>query len=382
MNPLTIINADSLTALRQMPDQSVHCCVTSPPYYGLRDYGIEGQIGLEETPEEYVAKMVAVFHEVKRVLRDDGTCWVNLGDSYGSSKSLLGIPWRIAFALQADGWYLRRDIIWHKPNPMPESAKDRPTTAHEYIFLLTKSERYYYDHEAIKEPVTGQSHPRGDGITPKSNGYATPTGWDTNEGAHGSVHRNGRRDGKNSRIRLSRDPDHLKDAGVKANRQYSAAITGLVSNRNKRSVWTVASAPYKDAHFATYPPDLIKPCILAGVPIKACAKCGAPQERSVELADRVNTRPGNPIKNDDSRRDSEVRSNRYVSTYITTGWKPTCDCNDKTSPGTVLDPFAGSGTTGAVAIELGRHAILIELNPKYIPLIEQRCNITAGLQLA
>jgi DNA modification methylase len=311
---LTILQGNALEKLRTLPDESVQCCVSSPPFWGLRDYGINGQIGLEETPEAYVAKIVEVFREVRRVLKNDGTLWMNLGDTYSSggketqvrhtfrdaasgkqdylngtavraatppglkAKDLCGIPWRVAFALQADGWYLRQDIIWSKPNPMPESVTDRCTKSHEYLFLLSKNERYFYNAEAIREP---HSEPwRGNGELE------------------------------------SKRPHHIDglEKGIKwvpGTRQYNPA------GRNKRSVWTVPTAPYAEAHFATYPPDLIKPCILAG-----------------------------------SR-----------------------------SSDTILDPFAGSGTTGAVAIEFGRKALLIELNPAYIPLIERRCSITPGFAL-
>lgn len=316
---------DCREGLKALPEASVHCCVTSPPYFGLRDYGVASQIGLESVPAEYVAAMVAVFREVWRVLRDDGTLWLNLGDSYANDgkwgghtggkhvkalhcspvgrnkrytglkpKDLIGIPWMVAFALRDDGWYLRKDIIWHKPNVMPESVHDRPTTAHEYLFLLTKSQRYHYDSDAIKEPVTGNSHARGDGVNPKA-----------------------KIAGQNSRIFHDRDPQHPPARKSRQNESFSAAVNGLVNERNKRSVWTVPSAPYSEAHFATYPPDLIKPCILAGCPVG----------------------------------------------------------------GTVLDPFGGSGTTGMVALELGRNAILIELNPEYAKLAEQRCNVTPGLAL-
>lgn len=290
---VTILIGDCLDVLKTLPDCSVHCCVTSPPYWGLRDYGVEGQFGMERTPEEYVAKMTAVFHEVWRVLRDDGTLWLNLGDSYFSDtkgsggpsakqdsnagsrygnrhfertnglkpKDLVGIPWRVAFALQADGWWLRQDIIWHKPNPMPESVKDRCTKAHEYIFLLSKSKSYWFDCDAIKEPAIYAGDNRG-----------------------------ARRDSRR---------------GTRCNSM--SGKTGLY--RNKRSVWTVTTKPYKGAHFATFPPDLIEPCILAGCP----------------------------------------------------------------EGGTVLDPFGGSGTTGEVAASEGRKAILIELNPEYVKLAHDRC---------
>jgi site-specific DNA-methyltransferase (adenine-specific) len=273
-----IIIGDCNKVLATLPDRSINCCVTSPPYFGLRDYGVEGQAGLEQSPELYVANLVSVFRAVRRVLRDDGTLWLNMGDSYYNyrpgkgqrlikqscansgqdlpqicarrgnklaglkEKDLIGIPWRVAFALQADGWYLREDIIWHKPNPMPESVRDRCTKSHEYLFLLTKSERYYFDSDAIKEPATN-----------------------------------------------------------------------ALDVRNKRSVWTVPTRPYKGAHFATFPPDLIRPCVLAGCP----------------------------------------------------------------GGGVVLDPFCGSGTTGMVALQSGRNAVLVELNPEYLPLIMDRVQGTA-----
>lgn len=298
----TIYQGDCREVLREMPAESVNCCVTSPPYFGLRDYGVDGQIGLEQTPEEYVAQMVGVFREVWRVLRDDGTVWLNLGDSYGGGgdtytgfnlrwsgtggdgskqdaaldgvkgrviatglrpKNLLGIPWRVAFALQADGWYLRQDIIWAKPNPMPESVRDRCTKSHEYIFLLSKSARYYYDADAVAEPSSGL------------------TG-----GRFGS---GGREVG---RLRQDAGRERPPDIGT----------------RNRRSVWTVATSPYSGAHFATFPPKLIEPCILAGCP----------------------------------------------------------------EGGTVLDPFAGSGTTIQVANSLRRAAVGIELNPQYLTFIEER----------
>lgn len=259
---LMILIGDCVESMRGLPDQSVHTCVTSPPYFGLRDYGHDGQIGLEPTPDEFVAKLVGVFREVRRVLRDDGTLWVNLGDSYGSKKRLLGIPWRVAFALQADGWYLRQDIIWHKPNPMPESVTDRCTKAHEYIFLLSKSERYFFNSEAIKEAATAAGRiPRG-----------------------------------NKKVDAKRN-----DAG----RDMSVPVA---NTRNRRSVWTIATRPYSGAHFATFPPSLIEPCVKAGCP----------------------------------------------------------------EGGTVLDPFGGSGTTGVVAQTWGRKFILCELNPEYAEMAKNR----------
>lgn len=303
----TVFFGDATENLRVVADMGFRAqmCVTSPPYFGLRDYGHKGQIGLEETPEAFIAKLVEVFREVRRVLADDGTLWVNMGDSYACTggsdrkasatasvgntlrsrksmpnrqqrapagvpdKNLLGIPWRLAFALQDDGWYLRQEIIWAKSNPMPESVTDRPTRSHEQIFLLSKQPRYFYDAEAVKEPVSGTAHPRGNGKTPKAS---------------------------------------LNSAGNKNNSSWDAAVTGLVERRNKRSVWTVATRPYAGAHFATFPPDLIRPCILAG------------------------SRPGD----------------------------------------VVLDPFMGSGTTAAVALEHGRQYMGFELNPDYESLQNER----------
>jgi len=292
----TIIQGDVREVLKTLPDKSIHCCVTSPPYYGLRDYGVEGQVGLEETPEEYVENMVEIFRRVRRVLRDDGTLWLNLGDSYNGSggsggdfnkgglkegqpkypgrkiaglkpKDLIGIPWRVAFALQADGWWLRQDIIWHKPNPMPESVTDRCTKAHEYIFLLSKSQHYYYDHEAISEPYASKAEKP----------------------------RNKAKERYNDSYKGGRWSEGVRD-------YYSAG------KRNKRSVWTVATKPFKEAHFAVFPPALIEPCILAGCP----------------------------------------------------------------AGGVVLDPFMGSGTTALVAFEHERNYLGIELNPEYIKLANRR----------
>jgi len=241
---------DCRELLRQLPDDSIHCVVTSPPYWGLRDYGVDGQIGLEATPEEYVAVIVEIFREVRRVLRHDGTLWLNLGDCYATGAGKVGespgggkqgARWRVAFALQADGWYLRMDVVWSKPNPMPESVTDRPTRAHEFVFLLSKSADYFYDGDAIKEPVTGGAHHRGRGLNPKAVGKNEVSG-------------DRRKDGFNERWRS------------KSNASYAAAMTGLVDTRNKRSVWTIASEPYGGAHFATFPTKLVTPCILAGCP--------------------------------------------------------------------------------------------------------------------
>lgn len=317
MNVDRVINGDCLQVLKEIPDNSIDCCVTSPPYYGLRDYGMAEQIGLEETPEQYIQKLVDVFHEVKRCLKDDGTLWLNIGDSYAGSgkgrnadgtawvkegtkqatskgtingnlkrsgdgdakpKDLIGIPWMLAFALRADGWYLRQDIIWHKPNPMPESVRDRCTKSHEYIFLMSKCQHYHFDHEAIQEDANPKSAER----------YK----YEFNKG---------------------KCQKHFRPNGVTNNTEGLKRRTG---KRNKRDVWSVVAKPTKEAHFATFPEELIKPCILAG-----CRQGGV-----------------------------------------------------------VLDPFFGSGTTGRVAQMLNRRYLGIELNPEYIE-ISQRRNSNVQLSL-
>lgn len=322
LGPVRLILGDCRETLKTLPDESVQCCVTSPPYWGLRDYGCDGQIGLESEMEDYVGQLVAVFREVRRALRKDGTLWLNLGDSYNGymanqratsisannqharpvfesghgrrtdtlkPKDLVGIPWRVAFALQSDGWWLRQDIIWSKPNPMPESVRDRCTKAHEYLFLLTKSDRYYWDQEAIREPHMEVSLARA-----KRNRFGGKyVGSDPTE--HGAL-KSGNGYGPNGNTHTVCSP----------------------GGRNKRSVWTIPTAPYAEAHFATFPPDLVKPCILAG------------------------TKPGD----------------------------------------TVLDPFSGSGTVGQVATELGRKSILCELNPEYVKLAGCRTDVTMGLPFA
>lgn len=330
-----IIVGDALTKLRELPDQSVRCCVTSPPYFGLRDYGVVGQMGMEPTPAEYCAAMVGVFAEVRRVLASDGTLWLNVGDSYAAhpgqrketdkagekqmtkrgstsspsrsvgglkAKDLIGIPWMLAFALRADGWYLRSDIIWSKPNPMPESVTDRPTKAHEYVFLLSKSERYYFDADAIAEPLTQTSIDR----------LSQPN----IDAQHGSERVPGKTNGTMKAVSKYKDSDgeltdqrnRTKD-GISGDK-YLGTLAVMVAKgtRNARTVWEIATQPYKEAHFATFPPELPHRCISAG-----------------------------SAKGD-----------------------------------TILDPFGGAGTTGLVADRLGRNAILIELNPKYAKLAEDR----------
>ena len=224
---ITIYKGDCRKVLANLPDQSVDCCVTSPPYFGLRDYGRKAQIGLEPTPEEFVEVLVEVFREVRRVLSDDGTVWLNLGDSY-KDKQLIGVPWRVALALQNDDWHLRQDIIWSKPNVMPEPVRDRCTKAHEYIFLLSKSPRYYFDSDAIKEPVSDASLKRAE------------SGWKSNR------------------------PSTKSNGGINVEKMGKRFVNP--DGRNKRSVWTVPPKSFSDAHFAVYPPELVEPCILAGCP--------------------------------------------------------------------------------------------------------------------
>lgn len=343
---IELYHGDCLQVLKELPAESVHCVVTSPPYWGLRDYGTDGQLGLEETPEQHVSKMVEVFSEVRRVLRTDGTLWLNYGDSYAASgaslkpKDLCGIPWRVAFALQADGWWLRQDIIWHKPNPMPESVTDRCTKAHEYIFLLTKAAKYHYDADAIREKTGNEM---------SSQEYDTKT-------ASGAAWRSG---------------------GVKnyAGANKKDGGRSHPNGRNRRSVWTIPTAPYPGAHFATFPPKLIEPCIMAGTSEQgACRKCGAPLKRMVEQA------TGGAIgqswhshDHDDTRGNSKTASSKGYTPGKTIGWKNSCNCKPgKSVRCTVLDPFLGSGTTGAVAQKNGCKFIGIELNEDYLQLAVKR----------
>lgn len=433
LDPVTILCGDVLERLSELPEKSVHCCVTSPPYYGLRKYLPKGhphehlEIGSEKTPELYVARMVEVFRAVWRVLRDDGTLWLNLGDSFARSwgnfggqnraagkqrqivsgsrvpneawdertkfkppgangfpdsgikpKDMVGIPWRVALALQADGWYLRSDIIWAKPNPMPESVTDRPTKAHEYIFLLTKKPHYFYDAEAIKEPCSESTHAR------VSQNLAEQVG---NHRANGGGKTNGP-----MKAVIAGSSRKLGERGTdgKRNGSYETAMVLEVGSRNKRSVWTMGSALYSEAHFATFPPNLIKPCILAGTSARGCcAACGAPYERILE---KVKGTPasfhGSSFTKgktlDAQEQLSAVGTGERTLETKTVGWEAACECEAATDvvPCTVLDPFGGSGTTGMVAVELGRRAILIELNPAYVDLARKRTDVPPGLALA
>lgn len=345
MSQVQLLCGDALEVLKTLPGESVRCCVTSPPYWGLRDYGVRGQLGLEKSPDEYVAKLVAVFREVRRAMTKDATLWLNLGDSYAGSrggpngdsttgrhevlirgkrggsrwgygdnaapgckaKDLVGIPWMVAFALRADGWYLRSDIIWAKPNPMPESVTDRPTKAHEYLFLLSKESRYYYDADAIAEDCSSAYDPAN---------AKQPDGWDTGAGGHGSFHRNGREKGTTGNqargsyrgSSFNRGKSAVNGNGRNQPDDQREDAIGAKPTRNVRTVWEISTQPYPQAHFATFPEELARRCILAG------------------------SAPGD----------------------------------------TVLDPFSGSGTVGQVASGNGRKAIGIELNPAYIELARQR----------
>ena len=378
---IDIMVGDCVESMKSLPDKSVQTCITSPPYWGLRDYGHEKQLGMEKTPEEFVANMVEVFREVRRVLRDDGTLWLNLGDSYASGKArystkeqsflggkrndaklgalqdgkracvkhhdylkdkdLVGIPWLVAFALQRDGWWLRQDIIWHKPNPMPESVKDRCTKSHEYIFLLTKSPTYYYDDEAVKIPVNDPSRKN------YQNGART----------HG--------------LNLDRNDNDM-----------SERMKGVIfDKKKKRSVWSVKVKPFKEAHFATYPPELIEPCILASTSEHGCcAECGAPYVREIKTTyPKMRGIEARDVPGQNKH--GSFGATRFDDPIVTetTGWKPSCDCNAEISRCTVLDPFGGSGTTGAVALKHGRKAILCELNEDYAKIIPKRIESITGL---
>lgn len=390
----TLWHGDALDTLRTLPDGSVHCCMTSPPFYGLRDYGVDGQIGLEETPDEWVSRLVAVFAEVRRVLRDDGTLWVEIGDSYASGtgaglqgatgqrasrtftaegmgrrlpagtkpKDLLGQPWMLAFALRANGWYLRSEIIWARPNPMPESVTDRPTKAHSTVFLLSKRPRYYWDADAIREAFLGTWDPRGDRKVSRHHD-ATPTlgGGLPAEAPRGP-------DGRRVTTVQGKDGSEQHRDGERWPNPAGA---------NARSVWTIPTEPTPFAHFATFPQELARRCILAGTSERGCClECGAPWWRETST-DYDN--PGNRSSNgtgDRARRDEGVRvmgaNVRLEKRVETIGWQPSCDHEAEPIPCVVLDPFMGSGTTALVARKHGRRSIGIELNPDYCKLAAER----------
>ena len=328
----TIINGNSLEVLKSLPDNSIDCCVTSPPYYALRDYGCDGQIGLEETPEKYIESLCDVFSEVRRVLTPEGTLWLNIGDSYNGNKvgntevvknkkvsesndfhkklwggakpkDLIGVPWMLAFSLRSQGWYLRQDIIWQKPNPMPESVTDRCTKSHEYIFLMSKSQKYYFDYEAIQEPCADQSTTNY-ACGNRTNGINK----DRNDNDFGERSKNWKPRTKNCQYDGQKPNSfHLSRENGEPDKEYYV--------RNKRDVWSVNVKPCSEAHFATYPFELIKPCILAGCP----------------------------------------------------------------ENGIVLDPFMGSGTTAIVARSLNRNYLGVELNPEYIKIAHKRLEKHLGM---
>jgi len=370
-----IYQGDWIEVMKSWPNEFIQCVITSPPYWGLRDYGVDGQLGLEETPEEYIEKMVAGFREVRRVLRKDGTVWLNLGDSYASNtkgtgggwadhrnsyacraqrygphrvdhglktKDLCMIPARVALALQTDGWYLRSDIIWDKPNPMPESVRDRPTKSHEYIFLLTKSARYYYDAEAVREP---QKKSTLDRLKYRLGNFA--------------------------KQKIS---DKTKVNYVNPNTESATrdrALSGV--GRNLRSVWTIPTQPCSFAHFATFPEKLVNRCILAGTSEMACGICGKPYKRVVEASGGSIGKSWRDHKDDQKRGNRAANKAKGGHGYKreTLGFWPDCEHDyfpimDSTGKCIVLDPLCGTNTVGYRAQEMGRQWLGIELNDKYI----------------
>jgi DNA modification methylase len=399
MNAARLIVGDVIAELERLPTASAHVCVTSPPFWCLRDYDLPPsdwpevtfvpmaalpaitvpaqsiQLGMEHDPWAFVAHIVHVFRALRRVLRPDGTLWLNMGDSYASGgrggggsymeergdaswkgasslngwrkaprglrrKDLLGMPWRVAFALQADGWILRSDIVWEKPNCMPESAEDRPTKCHEYLFCFSASDLYYYDADAIRESVTGGSHTRGGGV----GGKTVP-------------------------------PGHDRQGRIRQNERFGRAVRELVTSRNKRTVWSIPTEPYKGKHYATFPRALARPCILAGTSqAGCCAACGAPFARDLVIegpsfnqitmgrppSSYANAWKGNPHS-------FAVRgSHGHISRVRRTrGWLPSCKCGAEPKPCVVIDPFSGTATAGEVAVMLGRDFIGIDLSTEY-----------------
>lgn len=448
--------------LKLIPDNSCRCCVTSPPYWGLRDYGtaiwvggdpkcthsrstdlkkdlsgckpgqevgyaakrvekhkckkcgavrIDSQLGMEKTPEEYIANMVKVFREVKRILTDDGTLWLNIGDSYfggkGQSgdargdkqkqrkennesmshvhqsigekgvvnplqgkhpvikpKDLVGIPWMLAFALRADGWFLRSDIIWHKPNPMPESVVDRPTKSHEYIFLLTKSKTYYYDLEAIKTIAINPEDDRRRIAQQHANNKSNPTDLV-----------NGLRPRKSGNLERKDRPGAPEDTGK--HQMGSVPYEGVTAN--KRTVWSVAIKPFKEAHYAVFPEALIVDCIKAGSSEGGkCMECGSPFLRLVKKEYKKHENWFGDKQNVRNSRGKAGSSYNEIVSVKTEGWKPSCNCSTAHKPDVVLDPFMGAGTTALVAKKLGRQFIGVELNPENVKLSVNRLKKELG----
>ena len=446
-----IYQGDCIEVMKDFPDESIDCVVTSPPYWGLRDYGTaeweggdencdhkgkvvrtaapgssiqavnkganfvssgdckcgairkDSQLGLEETPEEFVANLVKVFSEVKRVLKKEGSVWLNLGDSYARTpssqvsqkgmcesknddkkyeyshkkdygsiikpKDLVGIPWRVALALQSDGWYLRQDIIWHKPNPMPESVKDRPTSAHEKIYLFAKNKKYYYDADAIRVPQ------KQDSIARAGRNY-----WDTNKVETGNY-----------------SIPNIESAKKLNQKVLDTVAEGKIPMANKRNVWTVTTKPFRGAHFAVFPQDLIEPCIKAGSSEHGCcSKCGNPYIRITKKGDynlkhqiasggdKDGKYYGKSKKDYSSAKaqdasETKKRILESMKEVIQVGWEATCKCNAGIKKSVILDPFGGSGTTGLVANNLGRDAILIELNKEYVEIAKKRLGEDLGL---
>ena len=421
---------DVVDGLRAMPAASAQCVVTSPPYWGLRDYGVAGQLGLEPDFEAYLARLVGVFREVRRVLRPDGTLWLNMGDCYvaggrggdtgrsglaGSTegqdeskraragqrlgnrssfrrdraprqdaqhkavaglapKNLVGQPWRVAFALQDDGWTLRMDNVWHKPNPMPESVRDRPTRAHEYVFLLARRSNYFYDPVAASEEASPNTHARGAGVNPKAK---TPSGWDTGAGNHKEL--------------VGRYENMQRRAGwrTKQNASFSAAVSAVVARRNLRSVWRIPTQPFKGAHFATFPERLVLPCLRAGTSAGgACGMCGAPYRRTFapaaappaaapaggKWAGAAGRQMGTRLsRNRAAARAAGGEHDNPFQAPEPLGWTRSCPCEiGAPAPCLVLDPFCGSGTVGVVAARLGLSFVGLELNAAYAEMARAR----------
>lgn len=334
---LMIYCGDSREKLAELPTGFANMIVTSPPYWNLRNYDDCGvaQIGAEETPEDYIANLVAVFHEAKRVLHDSGTLWLNLGDTY-NDKNLCGLPWMVAFALRNDGWILRQDIIWHKRNPLPLSLTDRCVTAHEYLFLFAKQKKYHFDHIAIRELATDKEY--------ISKGHFRP--------------------GDEKFFQLDSEKGRTR-----------AGLHKVQPNllRNKRSVWTLSTQPSKLPHFAAFPEKLVEPCIMAGTSeAGCCSKCGSPLARVVDRL-RIPTREPQSSKLPDMAVHGIRDPLRHITSSITSGWRWTCECGARPSiPCVVLDPFFGVGTTGVVANRLGRNCIGIDLSRKYCEIARDR----------
>jgi len=396
---IKILIGDSLEILRTLPAESVHCVVTSPPYWGLRDYGVEGQMGLESTPAEFISNMVAVFDEVRRVLRSDGTCWVNMGDSYLPGKNMAMMPHRLAIALQDAGWWVRQDIVWSKPNPMPESVRDRCTKSHEYIFLLTKSAQYFYDAEAIREPVTESTIARlsqdvenqagSDRVPGKTNGTmkAVARGVGFGHGTDANERGRGRVTARDTFKRENSNRAEVFPGQTLGTHRPDREDTVPDGFRSKRSVWTMATHSFKEAHFATFPPELPETCIKAGTSERGhCPVCGGRWLRQIERKfapqDDVSIGKGKRGSGDQKPMDQSNTWEgfpRGTVTTTTTGWEPGCDCNADPVPDVVLDPFFGAGTTGLVADRLQRDCIGIELNQAYAEMARKRIQAESPL---